>query len=306
MDILGDISDTFGQYQADNVDHASRTLDGSGTIHVMGQMVTFTPAIKTVRRVPRANVNMEDLRKIGHVNLVTQTNPKAAEGRIVYTKLGEFSRDENSNRLDMLWRVSLHFPKPSPLWSGWMQMMHAHIPHPGKSSEMFLPLIDMTPSDPTCVRSTLEYLSDHARRNGQTPIITFDQQMWWIAYTIIESQPADSPLRDIILVLGGFHTEMSFLGTIGSLMAGSGLREIMSQVYSEGSVDQMLSGKAVARAVRAHFLIDSALNALATSEMCGLAKPQVYTDQLVATEACSTHSNNNQTGRYQTVLVIYI
>ena len=135
VDILGDISNTFGQYQADNVDHASRTLDGSGTIHVMRQMATFTPAIKTVQGIPRVNVNMEDLRKSAHVNLVTQMNPKAAEGRIVYTKLGEFSRDENSNRL----------------WSGWMQMMHAHIPHPGKSSEMFLPLIDMTPSEPTCV-----------------------------------------------------------------------------------------------------------------------------------------------------------
>lgn len=47
---------------------------------------------------------------------------------------------------------------------------------------------------------------------------------------------------------------MSFLGCIGSLMAGSGLKEAISQVYAEGSVEQMLSGKAVARAVRAHFL----------------------------------------------------
>lgn len=54
---------------------------------------------------------------------------------------------------------------------------------------------------------------------------------------VIESQPAESPLRQIVLVLGGFHTEMSFLGTIGSLMAGSGLKEIMSQVYAEWSVD---------------------------------------------------------------------
>lgn len=232
VDILGDISDTFVQYQADNIDHVSRTLDGSGKIHVMGQMATFTPARKTIRIVPRANVNKEERRKIGLVHLVTQTNPKAAEGRIVYTKLGEFSHDENSSRLDMLWRVSRHFSKQSPLWSGWMQIMHANIPHPGKSSIMFLPLIDMTPSDPTCVRSTLEYLSDHARRNGQTPIITFDQQLWWIAYTIIESQPMDSPLRECILVLGGFLTEMSFLGTIGSLMAGSDFRVIMSQMYA--------------------------------------------------------------------------
>ena len=51
---------------------------------------------------------------------------------------------------------------------------------------------DMTPSDPTFVRSTLEYLSDHARRHRVTHIITFDQLLWWVAYMIIESQPAES------------------------------------------------------------------------------------------------------------------
>ena len=70
---------------------------------------------------------------------------------------------------------------------------------------------------------------------------------------IIKSQPQESKLHQIILILGGFHTQMSFLGAIGSLMGGSGLEEIISQVYAEGSVDQMLSGKAVSRAVRAHF-----------------------------------------------------
>ena len=90
------------------------------------------------------------------------------------------------------------------------------IPRPGKSSDIFPPLIDRTPNDPTYVRSTLEYLSDHARRHRVTPIIPFDQQPWWIAYMIIESQPAESLLHQIVLVLGGFHTELSFLRTIGS------------------------------------------------------------------------------------------
>ncbi len=60
---------------------------------------------------------------------------------------------------------------------------------------------------------------------------------------IIESQPAESSLRQIILVLGGFRTRMSFLGTTGSLMTGSALDDIISQVYAEGSVEQMLSVK---------------------------------------------------------------
>ena len=276
IDLPYEVNDTFIQYQADNIDHASNTLDGSDSVHVMGQMATLTPAIKVKREVPRAKVNMDDLKHIGHVKLIPENKPKLVQDNIIYTKLGEFVRDDNNDKLDILWRVSLHFPGPRPLWSGYMQMLHSGIPHPGKSSEIFLPLIDLTPSDPTCVRSTLEYLSDHAHRHGVKPIVTFDQQLWWIAYMVIESQPADSPLRQIVLILGGFHTEMSFLGAIGSLMAGSGLKEMISQVYAEGSVDQMLSGKAVARAVRAHFLVDSALNAIATSSAFGVPVPKVF------------------------------
>jgi len=241
VDLIDDIGDSFVQYQADNIDHASKTLDGYGTVHVMGQMATFTPGIAAARKVPRVKGSIDDLKKIGHVNIIIQKDPRVAQTNIIYTKLGEFNTDKRNEKLDIVWSVSFHFSKRTPMWSGYMQILHSHLPHPGKSSEIFLLIIDLTPSDPTCVRSTLEYVTEHAKRHNITPVLTFDQQLWWIAYMIIESQPQDSPLRQIILVLGGFHTEMSFLGTIGSLMSGSGLKEAISQVYAEGSVDQMIS-----------------------------------------------------------------
>ncbi len=266
VDVINDIGDSFIQYQADNVDHASKTLDGCGAVHVMGQMATFTPVIVTTRSIPRKTVTIDELKNIGHVNIITQKDPKGSQGNIIYTKLGEFSHDARNEKLDIMWSVSFHFPKPTPMWSGFMQMMHTHISHHGKSSDMFLPLIDLTPSNPTCVRSTLEYVAEHARHHNVTPVLTFDQQLWWIATLVIEAQSQESLLHQIVLVLGGFHTEMSFLGTIGSLMSGAGLQEAISQVYAEGSVDQMLSGKSVSRAVRAHLLVDGALNTIATSQ----------------------------------------
>ena len=189
-----------------------------------------------------------------------------------------FQRDIQNDNLDVMWTVAFHLPKPQPMWSGFMQMLHHNIAHPGKSSDIFLPMIDLTPSDPTCVRSTLEYVVDHARSYNTTPVITFDQQLWWIAFMIIEAQPKESPLHQIVLILGGFHTEMSFLCSIGSLMAGSGLKEVMTQVYAEGSVDHILSGKAVARAVRAHLLVDSALNTMATAQMLCVPLPCVSSE----------------------------
>lgn len=98
------------------------------------------------------------------------------------------------------------FAAPRPVWSGMMQFVHqGH--HPGKVSIMFLPIIDMNPSDSTCIYSTLMFVSDHARRHGVTPILTFDQPLWWKALMIVESEPMGSDLRGIVLRLGGFHTE---------------------------------------------------------------------------------------------------
>ena len=279
VDLPEDVASSFLQYQADNVDHVYRTLDGHGSIHVMGQMGTFTPAIQCTRRIPRLKVDTEEIKRLSIVNLVEQRDPKIVLSKIKYTSIEVFQRDIQNDNLDLMWTVTFHLPKPKPMWSGYMQMLHRNIPHPGKSSEIFLPMIDLTPSNPTCVRSTLEYVVNHANRNKTTPIITFDQQLWWIAFMIIEAQPRESPLHQIVLILGGFHTEMSFLGCIGSLMAGSGLKEAISQVYAEGSVEHILSGKAVARAVRAHLLVDSALNTMATAQMLGVPLPCVYSEE---------------------------
>ena len=165
-----------------------------------------------------------------------------------------------------MWQISLHVSQPRPLWSGYMHSLHTGMSNPGKSSEIFLPMIDLKPSSPTCVT---------AQHYGVTLIITFDQQLYWIAMMVIEDQPISSRLRNVVLLLGGFHAEMSLLGAVGSIMAGSGLKEMLAQVCAEGSVEQILSGKAVARAVRGHFLIDSALNIICTSEALGLPMPDL-------------------------------
>ena len=51
MDQIEAIENAFVQYQADNVDHACKTLDGYGSVHVMGQLATFTPGVKVTQKV---------------------------------------------------------------------------------------------------------------------------------------------------------------------------------------------------------------------------------------------------------------
>ena len=82
---------------------------------------------------------------------------------------------------------------------------------------------------------------------------------------ILVTEPVTSQMKQMVLRLGGFHTEMSFLGCIGHLMASSGLQELLEMIYASNTVVHMLTGKAIARAVRGHFIINAALNALVLS-----------------------------------------
>ena len=84
------------------------------------------------------------------------------------------------------------------------------------------------------------------------------------------SEPATSQLKSIVLRPGTFHMQMSFLGCIGYLMQGTGLKETLEVTYAPNAVTHMMSGKAVSRAVRGHFIVNSALNALITSEAFGM------------------------------------
>jgi len=153
-----------------------------------------------------------------------------------------------------------------------MQAVHTG-EHPGQSAVFLLPMIDMNSSDPTCIYSTLTFLSEHAKQYNAKVIITFDQPLWWKALTIIESQPEGSDLRKIVLRMGGFHTLMSFLGSIGNIMSGSGLRSVLELVYAENTVTHMLSGKAYDRAIRGHLLVDAALNTLLAERILGTLVP---------------------------------
>ena len=100
-----EVSWSFIQYQADNVDHASRTLDGHGSVHVMVQIATFTPTIKSVRQIPWLKVDMEVIKQVAQVNLVEQKDPKTVLLKIVYQNVQVFQHDMYNNNPDILWSV---------------------------------------------------------------------------------------------------------------------------------------------------------------------------------------------------------
>ncbi|CAC5426682.1 unnamed protein product [Mytilus coruscus] len=96
-------------------------------------------------------------------------------------------------------------------------------------------MIDLNPNDLSWTYSTLKFICKEAHRYQKPPVVTFDQPLYWKTLCIVTNEKTESDLKQIVLRLGGFHTEMSFLGSIGRLMTGSGLHEVLETVYASNA-----------------------------------------------------------------------
>lgn len=101
-------------------------------------------------------------------------------------------------------------------------------------------------------------------------MITFDQPLYWKAMEMVKKAKESDIIAKIVVVLGGFHTIMNVLGLIGQVMDGSGIKETIVLIYTEDTAPHILSGKAVSRAIRAHFILDDALHVLLFKDVFGI------------------------------------
>ena len=154
-------------------------------------------------------------------------------------------------------------------------------------------MIDLDPSDPSCNYTTMKFVSSQARRFDATHILTFDQPLYWKSLTIIQSQPDGSDLKGMVLRLRGFHMQISFLGSIGHLIAGSGLQELLEVVFTGNAVRHMLTGKAISRAVRGHMLVDAALNTILVAKAYHIPLPTKETGEPKRDTASSDPENDD-------------
>ena len=126
-----------------------------------------------------------------------------------------------------------------------------------------LPFVNASPSNYDTILTVLIEAATKCQAMGQEhSFVTFDQPLYWKAREIVTSidpQKDEYNLSSIIIGLGGFHILMSFLGSIGFVMEGSGLKEAFNQIFAENSSEKALIGHAFSRAVRGHSLVQIAL-----------------------------------------------
>ena len=90
-----------------------------------------------------------------------------------------------------------------------------------------LPIIDLNPSDENCIYSILLYICDQGKKlRVEVPSVTFYQPFW-----------------------------QRSVGTI----ARANLRRLFIEVNAENTVSHIMSGKAVSRSLRSHFLTEAVL-----------------------------------------------
>ena len=246
----------FGHIIGDNFDHNKNTLTGHGTIHNMGLIYVENPPSdpqhriirhdkKTVKQNVESRIEIKGIRKLNKSSM-----------KMIYNLIPDIQVEDGREHLDFIWKISLAYKQEKRGWQGYMTAVTDGY-QKGKFSCHYLPMVDLDPNSWKCIYSVLTWGRDKCKKHGIVPIFTFDQPIWWNARQI-KNQEAD--LADIVLNLGAFHTDLSYLGSIGNIMKSSGLKQMLALVYPENTVNHMLSGKAYYRAMRGYFLVDSALN----------------------------------------------
>ena len=250
------------KFSADNVDHNTRTLDGKDTFHGMGMIAIVSNGVFTEKRMCRRVVADEEILQKSKVPVLNYREKKHLLKKLTFNDPPKISLSHN--KLDVLWKVAWCGKNPILDWNGCMQLIHENqittTEIPSIDTIVNLPIIDMDPSNMTCILSTLKFLTDLAHKYSLPSIITFDQPLFWKASKIINESVNDASLQKVVLMLGSFHTVMNLLGYIGTLMEGSGLNSILQEVYGDNAVLHMLTGKAYSRAIRGHFMVDYALS----------------------------------------------
>jgi len=75
---------------------------------------------------------------------------------ISYEPLVDLIAEDKTYNIDILWKTTwlLKDTCTRSSWNGTMQMINTCGEYPGQSSIVFMPMIDLNPSDETCIYST--------------------------------------------------------------------------------------------------------------------------------------------------------
>jgi hypothetical protein len=266
--IIRDFQGKLIGYGGDNADYIVRTLDGHNTLHVFGQIGMVSPEADVQTVIPRGKVTTRQIAEVSNIPYKPYDKEIPKITSMTFEKVNNPEFHITNYHLNLLWKTSILFGEPRPSWSGFQQLVQKGS-SPGKCSMIYFPFINDSASKPGTLHTALHHFANHSDKHYQPNkcSATYDQPLYQKVLDMLENEPDSSPIKNVVPRLGGLHSIMSFLGSIGHIMAGSGISEILSIIYAENTVDHMLSGKALARSLRGHITLASNVYGLLLKEI---------------------------------------
>lgn len=127
---------------------------------------------------------------------------------------------------------------------------------------IFLPFINAAPIGYNTLYTAMKVsVKNGTSARMRTCIIMFVQPLYMKARNTASAMCLSDEVL-IVVRLGIFHALFSFMSSIGYIMDESGIKEALTTVYAENTMQHIMSGHPYARAVRVHILLQLALSKL--------------------------------------------
>ena len=143
------------QFVADNVDHNIRTIDDRDTFHGMGIIASVTPGTKISRTIPRLKASCADVDAVGKIKLQYYSSQESTT--LKFGPLKHAVCEDKTYNIDVLWKTTwLPGRRPGMALCRWCTTAG----HILASHLVFMPMLNLDPSDETCIFFTLHFVND--------------------------------------------------------------------------------------------------------------------------------------------------
>lgn len=265
------------RYANDNIDINVESLDGKGSFHA-SQTAAFrrnTPD-EEANQIHIKYTNMRSLKVPPEFHELQSVNIGSSKPEPVFPQAVNMSYYEpdkgettEANLADLAWilcrqNVPEDMPytaRQVPAWTGFNQQISSVRPLP--STVGHLPIINAVAHDYDTIWTVMQNCQHMTKSlNQRYTVLTFDEQLYCKARMLKWHRPNEC--QNIVVMLGGFHIQMTFAKVIGKYMENSGLHDVWveSGVFGENTADNIMKGKLWNRVIRAHKLTFEALWAI--------------------------------------------
>ncbi|CAH3020104.1 unnamed protein product, partial [Porites evermanni] len=263
----------YTRYAVDNIDINEETLSGMGTFHAT-QVAAFrrkeegedvgTEVLVSPKLVRRMDAELpKQIHELEEIVVKKKPEPVNQEAKEDWYQ-SDKNKIKESNKKELSWllgRLSQQRPELQkiPGWSGFNQLT-TDKEQPEVTIVGPLPIVNAPAHEYETLWTVLRRCQAMtALRGGIYTVVTMDEGLYNKA-KMLQWEKTEH-LKNVVLVLGGFHTQMTFSKVIGQFLESSGISDIWveSEIFGETTAGNILRGKLWNRVIRAHKLTYEAL-----------------------------------------------